>query len=418
MLGEDSEAGEDAKGQYSTRRLIALPWLQVLQAAQLIFQFRIVGEHAAGDFGDLLCFFPAALELRDFGPFVHGHFEGEAPLRREAAERELAPGDIADQFIGSPGALHEPRRVLSALVITAGEGQVRESLAERGLRIGADEQRAFGATVRAAQEQGDVGPRLVDHARVRDVPGAEIEDAAAALADRRLDQTDPPAPHHAAVHRPRHVRHVPHEHTDGAAGGDVHRDGEPHGRYGHRHDELQLLAPARPQPLAVAPRGELHAWWLPDANQVVSLPADQGDLLARGGHATGVRGARHRLDPLEPVVERGEVPARAARADHPQPAPPLVEGEALADAEPRGPAVAVELAVAERAGAVHKVRERGAGSCTSRCAGGYRSPLPAPPPYPNLSTRSGAISMSVLPVVNRSAMISPVSAARRIPLRP
>src|SRR5437879_8971054 len=137
------------------------------------------------------------------------------------------------------------------------------------------------------------------------MPGAQLQHGAATLTHRRLDQTDPPPAHHAAVQRTRHVRHVPYEHSDGAAGGDVDRDGEPHRRDGHGYDEPQLLPTARPQPLAVAPRGELEAWRLADAHQVVPLPPDQRDLLARRGDATVARGSSQGVDPLAAVVERG-----------------------------------------------------------------------------------------------------------------
>src|SRR3989442_315156 len=66
------------------------------------------------------------------------------------------------------------------------------------------------------------------------------------------------------------------------------------------------------------------------------------------------RGTRQRVDPLEAVVQRREVPARALRADPPQPALPLVERETTSHPESRGPAVAVELAVAEGAGPIHQ----------------------------------------------------------------
>src|SRR6266540_7076091 len=85
-LGEDSEVGEGAKGRNSTRRLIALPGLRMLQTAQFLFQFRIRRQHAVRDLGDLLGFAPPALELRDLGLLVDRHFEREAPLRCEAAQ--------------------------------------------------------------------------------------------------------------------------------------------------------------------------------------------------------------------------------------------------------------------------------------------------------------------------------------------
>src|SRR2546426_10762206 len=90
------------------------------------------------------------------------------------------------------------------------------------------------------------------------------------------------------------------------------------------------------------------------SHQVVPLPPDQRDLFARRRHATIACRTRQRVDPLEAVVQRREVPARALRADHPQPALPLVERETTSHPESRGPAVAVELAVAEGAGPIHQ----------------------------------------------------------------
>src|SRR5205823_11127517 len=69
--------------------------------------------------------------------------------------------------------------------------------------------------------------------------------------------------------------------------------------------------------------------------------------------------AGHGLDVLDPVVEWGEIPPGAFRADHPEAAFPFVEGQPAPDAESRWAAVAVELAVTERAGPKHGSPARG-----------------------------------------------------------
>src|SRR6266702_4056624 len=66
------------------------------------------------------------------------------------------------------------------------------------------------------------------------------------------------------------------------------------------------------------------------------------------------RRATQRLDLLPALFQGCEIPAAALGADHPQPALPLVEREAPPDPEPRGATVAVQLAVAKRAGRVHE----------------------------------------------------------------
>ena len=135
--------------------------------------------------------------------------------------------------------------------------------------------------------------------------------------------------------------------------GHVHGDGEPDRSNRQRHHESELLATACPKTLAVAPRRELDARRLADAHEVVAAPPHERHLLGRCGDTALPRRARQRLDLLEPVVERREVPARALGADHPQPAFPLVERQPPPDAEPRRPAVAVQFSIAEGARFVH-----------------------------------------------------------------
>src|SRR3989454_4886790 len=60
-----------------------------------------------------LGFPPLSLQLGDFGLLVHGHLEREAPLRSEAAQRQLAPGHVLNQLTRSAGAFHEPGGVRS-----------------------------------------------------------------------------------------------------------------------------------------------------------------------------------------------------------------------------------------------------------------------------------------------------------------
>src|SRR2546430_15609941 len=95
-----------------------------------------------------------------------------------------------------------PYTTLFRSVVAPGERQIGEALAQGGLRVGPDEQRTFRTAGRAREEQGEVGLRLTDDARVRHVPGAKLEHCAAAFADRGLDQAQPPPPDHAPVPRP------------------------------------------------------------------------------------------------------------------------------------------------------------------------------------------------------------------------
>src|SRR5256886_982661 len=154
---------------------------------------------------------------------------------------------------------------------------------------------------------------------------------------------------------------------------DVPRHREPYRCPRDRHHEPELLAAPRPEPLAVAPRGELEAPGLADAYQVVAAPADQRDLVGRGRHAAVARGARQGLDALQAVVERRQVPAGAPWTDHPQPPLPLVEREPASHPEVRGAAVTVELAVAEGAGPIHRDSGLGTRGSWSRRSGRHRA---------------------------------------------
>src|SRR5437868_13873742 len=91
------------------------------------------------------------------------------------------------------------------------------------------------------------------------MPRPQQHHAAAALADRRLDQRDLAAPDHLDVDPLDEPRRVPHEHPHGPARRDVDGHGEPEGRDRHGYDELELLLAPRPQAFAVTPGGELEA---------------------------------------------------------------------------------------------------------------------------------------------------------------
>src|SRR5439155_22691710 len=108
------------------------------------------------------------------------------------------------------------------------------------------------------------------------------------------------------------------------------------------------------RPLAMAPGRELDPRGLPHLNEVVTLPPNQGHLIGSGGNAPLARGAGHGVDPVQPVVEGGEVPAAAFRADDPEPSLPLVERQPATDAEPGRTTVAIERRVAEGAAAEHR----------------------------------------------------------------
>jgi hypothetical protein len=186
-----------------------------------------------------------------------------------------------------------------------------------------------------------------------DLLRAQQQHGAAALAHRRLDELDPPPPHHPRIDRPGEVGHVPDEHAERSAGRDVHRHGHAERGDRERQDEFHLLAAPGFEALAVSPRRELEPRRLAHLHEVVRLPPDQRDLRGRGGDAARARRARQGLDLLPALFQGREIPAAAPGADYPQPALPLVECQPPADAEPRGATVAVQLAVAERAGRVH-----------------------------------------------------------------
>src|SRR3989449_6925671 len=173
------------------------------------------------------------------------------------------------------------------------------------------------------------------------------------------------------------MRHFPHNHPPRPPRRYVHGDGEAHRGDGERHHELQLLAAARLEALAVAPRRELESRGLAYPDQVVPLPPDERHLLGGGRDASLVGGAGEALDALETVVERCQVPAGALGTDDPEAAPPFVERQAPADAEPGGTAVAVQLAVTEGAGAIHQSqvasrKSQGASRRPNRSACGLR----------------------------------------------
>src|SRR2546426_10112420 len=110
-LGEDSEGRKATKGRISTRWLTAIQ-AALLQAPQFGFQFRRRREQAVGDLGDFLGLPPLPFQPRDLRLLVHRHLQGEPAIRRDAAERELTPGDVADEPLRAAGTLRsEERRV-------------------------------------------------------------------------------------------------------------------------------------------------------------------------------------------------------------------------------------------------------------------------------------------------------------------
>src|ERR1051325_3234354 len=309
-------------------------WYAVFQTPQLLLELRRRAEHSVGDIGELLRLLPLPLQLFDLRALVHGHFQRESPLGRETAQGELAARDVTDQPVRPPDVFYQARRIFGALTAAACQAQVGQALLQRRLGVATDEQCAFGAALRAAQDQAETGLGLGDDTGMREVAGRDVHDRAAALADRGLDEAEAAASHHPRVDRSGDVRHVPHEHADRSAGRHVHRDGEPDRCNRQRHHEPELLALACPKTLAVAPGRELYAWRLPDAYEVVAAPTDERHLLGRRGDTALPRRARQRFDLLEPVVEGREVPAGALGADHPQPAFPLVERQPPPNAEP------------------------------------------------------------------------------------
>src|SRR5207245_8414734 len=172
--------------------------------------------------------------------------------------------------------------------------------------------------------------------------------------DRGPPQPDGATPYDAGVPPSCHARHVPHEHADRSARRDVHRHRQSNRGHREGNDELKLLALARLEPLAVAPRGELEARGLADPHEVVSLPPNQGHLLGRGRYASLAGRSSERFDPFEAVIQRRQVPAGALGTDDPEAALPFVERQPPPDAQSGRAPVAVELAVAEGAGAIHQ----------------------------------------------------------------
>ena len=274
------------------------------------------------------------LELFDFQSLVDGHLEREPALASETSQRERAASHIGDQLVRSAGAFDQARRLFDPLLAAAGERQVREPLAQRGLGFVAHEHRPFGMAAGTAEDEPDVLLRLPDDARVRHMLRPELQHRATALANRRFDQRHATPADHAGVQHARDVGHVPDEHAHRPARGHVYGDREPDGGDRDRQHELELLAAPRTQPLAVTPGRELEAPGLADPDQVVGLPANESDLLRGCGDAALAGRAGQRLDALQPVVERGEIPAGALRADHPEAALPLVERKSPSDAEP------------------------------------------------------------------------------------
>src|SRR5207237_8692093 len=91
------------RGRSTRRGLSARPFLLLTdplsQPAQLLVDPRVKAEHAVGDLGDFLGFFPLTLQLLDLATLVDCHLQGEAPLVREAPQRELAPGHSVSQLL-------------------------------------------------------------------------------------------------------------------------------------------------------------------------------------------------------------------------------------------------------------------------------------------------------------------------------
>jgi hypothetical protein len=112
--------------------------------------------------------------------------------------------------------------------------------------------------------------------------------------------------------------------------------------------------PSRAKPLAVAPRRELGAQRLPDANEV--------EPLSQGGEADVVGGNAQRrspecpfalLDRLPALLDRREVPVATLCAHRPQPPSGRIERQPSADGKVLDDVVRAELGVAEEAGGVH-----------------------------------------------------------------
>src|SRR5207249_1661832 len=86
------------------------------------------------------------------------------------------------------------------------------------------------------------------HARVLDVLGAQLEQRAAAGANRRLGEVHLAVPHDSDVQALAEAMQVPDEHAQGAAGGDVGRDAQPHGGHGQWHHVLEAMRRPTPRP--------------------------------------------------------------------------------------------------------------------------------------------------------------------------
>src|SRR3977135_2990365 len=97
-------------------------------ALQLLIEQRVRAERTVRDLGDLLGLLPVALELVHLRTFVHRHFEGEAPFDTQAAQRDLATGDVADELVGAAGAFDQSGSVLDTLPFAAGKREIGESL--------------------------------------------------------------------------------------------------------------------------------------------------------------------------------------------------------------------------------------------------------------------------------------------------
>jgi hypothetical protein len=114
---------------------------------------------------------------------------------------------------------------------------------------------------------------------------------------------------------------------------------------------------------AVAPGGELRQDWLADAHQLEpALEAGQADLVGREADRRRAELPLALLDHLPPLLDGGQVPAPTGRADHPEPAPGFVEGEAVSDREPLDLVVPAQGRVAEEAVGQHASIRRRASS--------------------------------------------------------
>ena len=122
---EDSLSLRAGVGQNSTRRLISV---SVFQPTQLLLDQRRRPECAVSDLGDFLGLSPLPLELFDLCALIHRHFERESSLRPESPQRQLAPGDLADEMVGATDSVDLTRRVLGAAAAAARQVQVRQAL--------------------------------------------------------------------------------------------------------------------------------------------------------------------------------------------------------------------------------------------------------------------------------------------------